>query len=67
ASQKDKRLIGILAFCITVIYMFDVDLADSLSNNLHKISRLVNLFLDDNRGFATPALDNLTDFTTILQ
>nr|CAD66659.1 polyprotein [Barley mild mosaic virus] len=67
ASQKDKRFIGILAFCITVIYMFDVDLADALSNNLHKISRLVNLFLDDNRGFATPALDNLTDFTTILQ
>ncbi|BAT23038.1 polyprotein [Rice necrosis mosaic virus] len=55
SAQKQRKFIGILAFCITVVYMFDVDMADALAANLGKITRLVGMYTDDYNGFANNA------------
>nr|NP_734276.1 6K1 protein [Oat mosaic virus] len=53
APESEKKLMMLLASVVGVTYLFDYDIAETMGNCLHKISRLANYLMDDYQGIAS--------------
>jgi len=56
-SRAEKKFMMGMTCCIGFMYIFDVDLADTLLNSVNKISRMSSYLMDDYRGFGSKLLD----------